>query len=117
MAADLRDKSDVFAIPAFNKDVRTFDQMALALHYHMFQLIVLVNNGKYGGSNAYWPSTDAHKRQIFHLHGQPQASIAFLDINATEMANFLNRRERTPQTSENGGLSGWKHPPAGLDEL
>ena len=77
LAADLGNKSDVFAIPAFNKDVGTFDQMANALNYHMFQHVIVVNNGLYGGSNAYWPVRDKFKRQIFHLHGQPQASIAF----------------------------------------
>ena len=56
MAADLRDQSDVFAILALNKDVATFDQMALALHYHMFQMVIVANNGLYGGSNAYVPS-------------------------------------------------------------
>ena len=55
LVADLRDESDILAIPALNKDVKTFDQMALALHYHMFQLVVVANNGQYGGSNAYWP--------------------------------------------------------------
>ena len=89
LASDLRDQSDVFAIPAFNKDVKTFDQMTLALHYHMFQLVVVANNGKFGGSNAYWPITDSHKRQVFHLHGQPQASIAFLEIE--DIADFLKR--------------------------
>ncbi len=58
MAADLRNESDVFAIPALNRDVKTFDQMALALHYHMFQLVIVANNGQYGGSNAYWPSQE-----------------------------------------------------------
>ena len=107
LAADLRDESDVFAIPALNKDVKTFDQMALALHYHMFQLVVVANNGQYGGSNAYWPSQDAHRRQIFHLHGQPQASIAFLEID--DIGNFLKRRDqRGPSASP------WKYPPAGL---
>ena len=57
-----------------NKDVKTFDQMALALHYHMFQLVVVANNGQYGGSNAYWPRSEDHVRQVFHTHGQPQAS-------------------------------------------
>ena len=60
LAADLREMSDVVAIPALNKDVKTFDQMALALHYHMFQLVVVANNGQYGGSNAYWPRSDPH---------------------------------------------------------
>ena len=108
LAADLRDESDVLAIPALNQDVKTFDQMAAALHYHMFQLVVVANNGQYGGSNAYWPRRDAHIRQVFHVHGQPQASIAFLEID--DIGTFLDR----------GGWSGaggnaWKHPPAGLN--
>ena len=108
MAADLRQRSDIFAIPALNKDVKTFDQMALALHYHMFQLVVVVNNGQYGGSNAYWPSQDSHRRQLFHLHGQRQASIAFLEVD--EIADFLKRRDEVDSGST------WKYPPAGLRE-
>ena len=108
LAADLREMSDVVAIPALNKDVKTFDQMALALHYHMFQLVVVANNGQYGGSNAYWPRSDAHVRQIFHLHGQPQASIAFLEIE--DIAGFLERREASGPNAKK-----WKHPPAGLN--
>ncbi len=108
LAADLRDESDVLAIPALNKDVKTFDQMALALHYHMFQLVIVANNGQYGGSNAYWPRSDAHVRQVFHTHGQPQASIAFLEID--DIGEFLQRHDGL------GASAGcWKHPPAGLN--
>ena len=108
LAADLRDVSDVFAIPALNKDVKTFDKMALALHYHMFQLVVVANNGQYGGSNAYWPRSDAHVRQVFHTHGQPQASIAFLEID--DIGAFLERRDVSGANAED-----WKHPPSGLN--
>lgn len=66
LAADLRGHSDVFAITALNKDVPTFDQMALALHYHMLQMVVVVNNGRYGGSNAYAPYRERDKSQVFH---------------------------------------------------
>ena len=117
MAADLRKESDVFAIPALNRDVKTFDQMALALHYHMFQLVIVANNGQYGGSNAYWPSQDALHRQIFHLHGQPQASIAFLEID--NIADFVARHDHAnPSRSGPNGSStpGWKYPPAGMSE-
>ena len=107
LAADLRGISDVFAIPALNKDVKTFDQMALALHYHMFQLVVVANNGRYGGSNAYWPRSDTHIRQVFHMHGQPQASIAFLEID--DIGAFLERRDMAGANANH-----WKHPPAGL---
>ena len=108
LAADLRDVSDVLAIPAFNKDVKTFDQMALALHYHMFQLVVVANNGQYGGSNAYWPRSDAHVGQVFHTHGQPQASIAFLEID--DIGAFLERHDVSGANADD-----WKHPPAGLN--
>ncbi|MDE0200039.1 MAG: RNA-directed DNA polymerase [Caldilineaceae bacterium] len=112
LAADLRNESDVFAIPAFNKDVGTFDQMANALNYHMFQHVIVVNNGLYGGSNAYWPVHDKYKRQIFHLHGQPQASIAFFEIE--DIGKVLDRR----RLGKSGGPSEkepvWKSPPAGL---
>ena len=108
LAADLRDVSDVLAVPALNKDVKTFDQMALALHYHMFQLVVVANNGQYGGSNAYWPRSDAHIRQVFHTHGQPQASIAFLEID--DIGAFLERHNVSGANADD-----WKHPPAGLN--
>jgi len=107
LASDLRDESDILAIPALNKDVKTFDQMALALHYHMFQLVVVANNGQYGGSNAYWPRSDPHIRQVFHTYGQPQASIAFLEID--DIGAFLERHNVSGTNAKE-----WKHPPAGL---
>jgi hypothetical protein len=116
LAADLRCQSDVFAIPALNKDVTTFDHMALALHYHMFQLVIVANNGLYGGSNAYVPYREAHVRQVFHLHGQPQASIAFLEIDNIE--EFLQRKGSAQNQSvppANPGMGPlWKFPPAGI---
>lgn len=117
LAADMRKRSDVFLIPALNKDVTTFDQMALALHYHMFQMVVVANNGRYGGSNAYVPFKDALKRRLFHLHGQPQASIAFLEID--NIRGFIHERQAalgasgvTPYAEDNPFA--WKSPPAGM---
>ena len=107
LAADLRHLSDVWAVPALNKDVKTFDQMALALHYHMFQLVVVANKGEYGGSNAYWPRSKPHVRQVFHTYGQPQASIAFFEID--DIGAFLERHDVSSARARD-----WKHPPAGL---
>lgn len=116
LAADLRKRSDVFAIPALNRDVKTFDQMALALHYHMFQLVIVANNGTYGGSNAYIPYREEFQRQIFHLHGQPQASVAFLEIDDIEV--FLRRKIDAANNISSPGSSAtsprWKFPPAGI---
>src|SRR3546814_19038459 len=58
--------------------------MAQALHYHMFQLVLIANNGAYGGSNAHVPKGEAYQRQVFHTHGQPQATISFFEIDDIE---------------------------------
>jgi hypothetical protein len=106
LASDLRDRSDVFAIPALNLDVGTFDQMAQALHYHMYQLVLIANNGAYGGSNAHVPNGEAYERQVFHTHGQPQATISFFEIDNIE---GMKERHRLGAGKQNG----WKYPPAG----
>lgn len=115
LAADLRGKSDVYVIPALNKDTTTFDQMALALHYHMFQMVIVANSGKYGGSNAYIPYRKNYERQIFHFHGQPQAAVAFVEIS--DVSEFLNRVEtaKDVEVSTTGeSKPQFKFPPAGL---
>ena len=61
-----------------------------------------------GGSNAYWPRSEDHVRQVFHIHGQPQASIAFLEID--DIGAFLERHGVSGANAD-----GWKHPPAGLN--
>lgn len=111
LASDLRYRSDIFAIPSLNRDVRTFDQMALALHYHMYQLVIVANNGRYGGSNAYWPLREQHEKQLFHLHGQPQASIAFLEVD--NIADLLSRGQNETERVTCKKLRLWKSPPAG----
>lgn len=113
LTADLRDWSDVFIIPALNKDVDTFDQMALALHYHMFQMVVLANTGEFGGSNAYLPYRLDYKRQVFHVHGQPQASITFLEIDRPQ--ELIDRGNGSCLIKEHTERI-WKHPPAGWRE-
>jgi hypothetical protein len=109
LATDLRNQSDVFAIPALNLDVGTFDQMSLALHYHMFQMVVIANNGLYGGSNAYAPYKESYNRQVFHMHGQPQASVSFFEIEPIELF-----QQRKLKAGSGAGPLQWKSPPAGL---
>lgn len=110
LAADLRERSDIFIVPALNQDVKTFDQMALALHYHMFQMVVVANNGKFGGSNAYVPYKNEYERQVFHMHGQPQATMGFLEIE--DIREFQRRNNPQGETEKKK----WKHSPAGTAE-
>ena len=111
LAADLRKLSDVFAIPALNKDVGTFDQMAVALHYHMYQMVIVVNNGRYGGSNAHVPKKEHYIKQVFHTHGQPQASVSFFEIK--EIRDMIQRRDLGLNPSPGSQPEDiWKYPPA-----
>lgn len=116
MAADLKSRSDLYIICALNKDVGTFDRMSEALHYHMFQGVIVVNNGQFGGSSFFMPFGSAYRRQIFHLHGQPQTSIAFAEIHPRKLV------ERPTQSLTDQIVSvpnvdlfphgKWKEPPA-----
>ena len=98
LAADLRDVTDMFVVPALNTDVGTFDNMTAALHYHMFQHVIVSNCGEFGGSTGQAPFSDRNKRTLFHAHGNEQVSISFFEVN-------LN----TYQV----GAQGLKTPPAG----
>ncbi|WP_395515540.1 RNA-directed DNA polymerase [Pseudorhizobium flavum] len=114
LAADLRKLSDVFAIPALNKDVGTFDQMAVALHYHMYQMVIIANNGRYGGSNAHLPKKEHYVKQMFHTHGQPQASISFFEIK--DIGEMIYRRHLGLNPAANSKPEDiWKYPPANYD--
>ncbi|WP_415663147.1 RNA-directed DNA polymerase, partial [Saccharibacillus brassicae] len=82
LVADLRDISDVFVVAALNKDINTFNNMVGALHYHMYQPVILANTGEFGGSTAQAPFTK-HDRLIAHVHGQNQIAVSLFEIDPT----------------------------------
>jgi len=82
LVADLRDKSDMFLVAALNQDVQTFDNMVAALHFHMYQPVVLANSGEYGGSTAQAP-LPKHERLIAHVHGNNQVAVSVFEIDST----------------------------------
>lgn len=81
LAADLRGKTDLFVITAHNKDINTFDNMASALQYHMYQHVVISNIGEFGGSTIQAPFKAPYDRLISHVHGVGQISINTADID------------------------------------
>lgn len=81
LSADLADKSNALLISAMNRDVNTFDSMVEALHYHMYQHVVLVNTGEYGGSYAMAPYQERHDRLIAHTTGKNQVTINTFAMN------------------------------------
>ena len=110
LASDLKFRSDIYAVCALNKDVGTFDRMAESLHYHLYQRVLIVNNGQFGGSNFYAPFNGHYHRQVLHLHGQPQTQIAFIEVDPEK---FICR----PYNYDNDLLpqGKWKSPPAGWE--
>ncbi len=75
----------------------------------MFQGVIIVNNGEFGGSSFFMPFRELFHRQVFHLHGQPQATIAFAEISPQKLV------DRT-SILKNGSPKGkWKTPPAGWE--
>lgn len=95
LAADLRDLTDMFVIAAYNKDVNTFDNMASALQWHMYQHVVIANTGEYGGSTMQAPYKERHHKLISHAHGSSQIAISTADI---DLAAFRRRVKKYKQT-------------------
>ncbi|WP_272575888.1 reverse transcriptase domain-containing protein [Providencia sp. PROV273] len=81
LSADLKGKSHAYIVSAMNKDIATFDSMADALFYHMYQHIVLVNSGEFGGSVAKAPYRERYDKLITHTHGAHQVSISMFKMN------------------------------------
>lgn len=97
LSADLRDKSNGYLVAALNKDVNTFDTMVEALHYHMYQHVVLVNSGEFGGSYAKAPYKEPYNRLIAHVHGNDQVAISTFEMN---MFDF--RRDNVGKSLQSG---------------
>lgn len=108
LSADLRDRSHALLIPALNRDVNTFDSMIEALHYHMYQHVVLVNSGEFGGSHAMAPYDNRNKRLIAHSSGNDQVTI-----NTFKMNMFDFRRDGVGASMQSGMKL--KTAPAGVD--
>lgn len=107
LAADMRDLSDAFVVPALNQDTGTFDAMVGALHYHMYQHVILVNSGEFGGTTVQAPYKAPYERLIVHHHGMDEALVSVFALN---LAHFRTCSTSTavPQPEKDK-----KHPPAG----
>tara|TARA_R110000737_G_scaffold352819_1_gene400525 strand:+ start:11872 stop:15558 length:3687 start_codon:yes stop_codon:yes gene_type:complete len=90
LAADLRDKTDLFVISAHNQDVSTFDNMASALQWHMYQHVVIANIGEFGGSTIQAPYKEQYDKLISHVHGVGQIAINTADI---DLAAFRRKQK------------------------
>jgi len=56
-------------VPAFNRDIGTFESLAEAGMRLLFANVVVANNGHYGGSVAVSPYYDPHRREVLRFRG------------------------------------------------
>ena len=89
LAADMKDITNTFIVSALNRDIDTFDTMVDALHYHMYQPVVLVNTGQFGGSAAKAPYKEKYEKQIAHVHGNNQIAISMFELNMYDFGEKL----------------------------
>lgn len=106
LAADMRDITDGFVIAALNKDIGTFDTMATALQFHMYQPVMLTNTGQYGGSNAQAPFKAHHERQIAHVHGNNQAVVSIFEVDLLSFQSSRNAEQAKEKKAAPAGFQG-----------
>jgi hypothetical protein len=94
LASDLKNLTDTWVISAKNRDVGLFDSMVAALHYHMYQHVVLCNSGEFGGSTVQAPYDDRNLRTIVHHHGNGQVAVSFFELDLSTYARARQRRKR-----------------------
>lgn len=112
LAADLKNESHLFLVPALNKDIKTFDSMAAALRYHMYQHVVICNSGEFGGSTAQAPYDEEHRRTISHAHGAGQIAVAVFEVQVDDFGPELKAVKQATTKPVKKRLG--KTPPAGL---
>lgn len=105
LAADLRNRSDIFLVAALNKDVQTFDNMVSALSFHMYQPVILANSGEFGGSTAQAP-LPKHERLITHLHGNNQIGVSVFEIDPSPFKTTKPSRSKKELKTAPAGYSG-----------
>jgi hypothetical protein len=99
LASDLKNLTDTWVISAKNRDVGLFDSMVAALHYHMYQHIILCNSGEFGGSTVQAPYDDRNQRTIVHHHGSEQVAVSFFEL---DLGTYARARQRRKRQSESG---------------
>jgi hypothetical protein len=113
LASDMRDKTDAFIVSAMNRDTGTFDTMAAALHYHMYQHLILANSGQFGGTTVQAPYKAPYRRVVLHHHGMDTLVVSVFDLDffhfrssAVRGALVDGRQNHLPDDER-------KYPPAG----
>ncbi len=105
LLADLRQQSDMFVVSALNQDVNTFDNMVAALHFHMYQPVILSNSGEFGGSTAQVP-LPKHEKLVAHVHGSNQVAVSIFEVDPSLFKTLVTGPMPQELKSAPAGYSG-----------
>ena len=85
--------------------------MVAALHYHMFQHVVLVNSGQFGGSVTQAPFKASYSKTIAAVHGMEQLTVTFAELQLGAFQGDVNQLvlDDLPKATSRAV----KYPPAG----
>ena len=72
-------------VPAYNRDIATFEALADAGMRLLFANVVIANNGHYGGSYAISPFDDPHARQVLTLRGNAISTTIVFSLPRTKL--------------------------------
>jgi hypothetical protein len=121
LASDLRNQTDFFIVAANNRDVATFDNIAVSLNYLMYQHYAIINSGEFGGTLVHAPYKTSHERILVHHHGGMQAAVSIAKVDLSDWLDAPNKKieKKGKSKKKSVGISAareMKAPPAGYDE-
>lgn len=100
LASDLRNQTDFFIVAANNKDVSTFDNIAVSLNYLMYQHYAIINSGEFGGTLIHAPYNEKHERILTHQHGGLQAAVSIAKVDLSDWLNAPNKPDEKKKGSK-----------------
>ncbi len=79
--------------------------MVAALHFHMYQPVVLANSGEFGGATAQVP-LPKHERLIAHVHGSQQVAVSVFEVDPSLFKTTAAVKASKDVKAPTGGLQG-----------
>lgn len=79
--------------------------MVAALHFHMYQPVILANMGEFGGSTAQAPFSK-HDRLIAHVHGNEQVAVSLFEIDPEQFKSHRKSKSAKETKSPPAGYRG-----------
>lgn len=84
----LRGKIDLLCVPAWNRDVKTFNALVTSAAYDLHSYVAMCNNGQYGDTRIRGPFVRDYARDIVQLKGGDNDYWVVGSVNAEALRRF-----------------------------